>query len=462
MLFRLLIYIGYYGLNLIFCRDPLAILLTAPTMALVLVDVATNKAKYVTIDDAFSFVMFIFFVISPLQIISDGIINPEGGPTRFFRYSQSTMVVGALCPFLFYGPFLYFSWKKRRQPGAPQFYVSTLLSSSLLTIVAMLAFGALVLVNGSIMNLLAPRYDREMSDTTVFTPIFLALLTTCLFSLVSHARRQMGFHIFLSLVVFGLVVVAVNPFNASRFGLIATYVPLFFIVARGRITAPFFYSGAMFAMLVLMPILNLTTRFGSFDEASARNASFIGGSFLELPFIDVFDLVVAGVDYTNKHDLTFGAKLLGDILFFVPRSIWLDKPTLHGLDVGNVIFEASSYGTANLSMPVFGDSFRDFWLFGPPLCGALVGWLINRYIRQNVKLLNEQPILQYSLIASFPILIRGPISAVIMLFLFTCIWYGLICRLQKRVAPPRSFEISGPHANAVPGLIMNSPLDRAS
>lgn len=140
-----------------------------------------------------------------------------------------------------------------------------------------------------------------------------------------------------------------------------------------------------------------------------------------------------GMWYVADHGFTFGGQLLGVVLFWLPRSIWPDKPADTGLLIGESLTRA---GTPNLSSPMFLEFWFDFSWFGAAILMAVVGWMVRRLDDRFVAGLDARRShvlgidLLLPLIAGYLfILLRGPLlqaMGLLAVVLVTC-WF---------IAPP--------------------------
>jgi hypothetical protein len=179
-------------------------------------------------------------------------------------------------------------------------------------------------------------------------------------------------------------------------------------------------------MVVVMPILSVTTRMGFQALAEAKSE----GSLWELPYIDVFDTLLHAVYYVEKHGHFFGEKLAAVLLFFVPRNWWPDKPIVSALDIGHDLYNAGFVGTPNLSMSVIGDFYLDFGLAGV-LVGSIVICVFFRLLLSVRTHVGGEPALALLLFASLPILERGAMGAVLLVFSSTLGSYWLLTILAR-------------------------------
>jgi oligosaccharide repeat unit polymerase len=437
---RLMIYLGYYLANFLALKDPLAFAITAPMMALVVFNVAALKDRYFTFWDMVHFLMYLFFVIEPMQAVDHGHIGVDG-PVSRAAYSTGVLVTTAAAAFIFYLMFtLVMRYVKPSsaqveqyvtKPGAPLFIVGVMLAALILYIKVM----------GGLDALFMSRYDRLALQTDSYADangalsvIAAGVLMGCSLMLATIARRTPAAWPYLAAAL-AISAVCFNPFNAARFILLCAYVPILLVLFRGKIRAISVYTAAMLGIVVLMPILDISTRYGvaGFDQ----HASTIVTDVFSLRFIDVFDMLAESVDFVQKEGYYYGSCLTANLVVFMPRSAWPGKPLLCGVVVGNEVFDQRLYGTANLSQIIAADAYIDFGLIGVAICGIVVGVIAHLLFRQR-RLFNGHDLLAYVCVAALPILLRGPMGAVLSGPLFQCLTIYAFRKVLARKVPVAS------------------------
>ena len=105
-------------------------------------------------------------------------------------------------------------------------------------------------------------------------------------------------------------------------------------------------------IVYLFPLLN-QTRFSNF---TSFNFKFNPQFFLNAHF----DSFASYVQITNHEMITWGRQLLGTILFFVPRSVWPDKP------IGSGWYYSEQLGANfnNVAVNYFAEGYINFGYFG--------------------------------------------------------------------------------------------------
>jgi hypothetical protein len=337
---------------------------------------------------------------------------------------------------IFYGIYLAVMALPRKKPVEAAALELGGLAVAVLLAIVFITFAAHVLFSGGLQNVLASRYDRLalQADETSSTAAALSTATTGIMTMgtiliAACLQRKAPLTAIGFLIALAMLLVLANPFNTSRFALLETYVPLAFIACRGRVPSAAFYALAMFGIVILFPILNITTRYG-LSGFGQRGAGELGDA-LTLRFVDTFDMLTECVTYVSRHGFSYGTKLFADLVVLVPRSWWPGKPLLGGLDVGGEVLYYHIFGTANVSQIVAADGYMDFGLAGVLLVGVVIGFVVRWLLSKRV-FINGHDLFAYIFISALPILIRGPLAAVIMVFLFQMITLAMTRRYLAR------------------------------
>ncbi len=407
---RLWTVLGLYLVNLPFADSLFVVGLTLPMLAIVTAGLWRLRSRGFQIGDIFWFCLFIYFVISPLQRIHGDQIGGAAAITAY-AYEPAEYALAMMVVVLFTFPFLFVRMHSSEEkitadvrPGMP-----------FILVVNVVAFILFAMSEGGFERLLLSRLQQEASPALGMLFLAMQSATACLVAAYFCQSRQRLVSAAMLLFVLGLLAVSRNPFNAPRFVLLAVWGPVFLAIAGGRVSATRFYGCSLLALTVLFPVLNVTTRSGMGALQDLPQISVIG-NFFDIPSIDVFDMAVHSIRYMSMHDHVWGEKLAAVVLFFIPRSAWPGKPIVGGLDVGNDLFAAGMYGTPNLSFFLGCDFYMDFGFAGVALGGAVCAFLLGALIRFTRDSFFGVRVLQFFIAASLPILLRGPVGAVLPLF----------------------------------------------
>jgi len=79
----------------------------------------------------------------------------------------------------------------------------------------------------------------------------------------------------------------------------------------------------------------------------------------------------------GRQGIGWGRQLLGDVLFFVPSSVWHTKPLATGIAIGNYLIMHHGGWFTNLSAPLPAEGYIDFGNVGAALYGAVLAIFVE-------------------------------------------------------------------------------------
>lgn len=421
--FRLLFFLIYYLFNFAVYGFENA-LLVLPIFIPILLGVCNIKVRAFCLLDMFYLVSFLFFVISPMQTIIGNRMDPTS-PLSLYYVSFDTKVEVVTIFTLFFTAFYMLQRKYKIFDNSFSHLFDSFIFTDkqvvrnflVLFIVLISSTIIYVFLKGGLVNVLAPRFEKDSSLSNPIGLAFLAISMTCFFHIVATYRMNLASgKLLLPLLAlsFCLMLVLCNPTNSPRFMIVACWVPVFFILVVGRVSAVSFYLVVLLSIVFILPILSLTTRTGLEGLSFIDQRNFLAG-FLKLPYIDVFDTGIYAIDYLKRNGHSLGENLVLMMGFFIPRSIWLSKPDLFSLSIGEELYASGSAGTPNLSMTYIIELYGDFYYLGV-LLASILTFLFFYLLIRNTARLRFIVILQLCFLGALPILIRGPAPAVSGLF----------------------------------------------
>lgn len=170
-----------------------------------------------------------------------------------------------------------------------------------------------------------------------------------------------------------------NPMAAPRYWTVAILLGILAPILLDRRRTGSALLILAIAGMVVMPALDLGRRLESVEEV------LFEFRFIELPSpasylaengdLASYGILTLGFDWVDRYGHTWGRQLLGGVvLFWVPRSLWPDKPISTGAQiVGDLGFDFTV-----LSAPIMADAYLDFGLIGILGFAALVGAALAR------------------------------------------------------------------------------------
>lgn len=154
-------------------------------------------------------------------------------------------------------------------------------------------------------------------------------------------------------ILFILMLVAAPPSGMARYSVAALYIPVCLCVFPRLRRGYSFVFLLVFGLLVIFPMLNI---FRYVQEGSALKFEISFDQFTDMNF-DSFSMFMRVV---SEDVVTYGRQLLGVLLFFVPRSMWSDKP----IGSGAYVADLENLHFSNLSMPFIGEGYINFGIWG--------------------------------------------------------------------------------------------------
>lgn len=164
-----------------------------------------------------------------------------------------------------------------------------------------------------------------------------------------------------SFIIGSILMILVNfPTATARYWMASVYLGLLIILIR-RVEKPHLLKIILFiGILVIFPAINVF-RSNTFEEVIRQgiNIPNLSDAFLSGDF-DSYSMLVRSTVYVNLYGITWGNQLLGNLLFFVPRTVWPTKPIGSGAMMANEL----GWGFTNVSCPYVGEGYINFGILG--------------------------------------------------------------------------------------------------
>lgn len=218
-------------------------------------------------------------------------------------------------------------------------------------------------------------------------PALLALLFLTRWLVTSRAARRRPSVVLPWLGLLAVNVVVNNPLTNARYWFLTVLFALLFTVfPRSTVMYRAALGLAVVFALVIFPISD-RFRYEDGQDSSAAESGSLLESLVDSDYdqVNMFANTVTYVDDGNGH--TYGRQLVGALLFFVPSSVWEDKPD----DTGFVIGEWMGTDSANLSSPLWAELWLDFGPVGMTAGFVAVGYVAARADRRYVRHTVDDP-----------------------------------------------------------------------
>lgn len=173
-----------------------------------------------------------------------------------------------------------------------------------------------------------------------------------------------------------LLMILVNfPSGTARYWTASIYIGLIILILK-KFKNPHTFKILIFVgQFVIFPLINIF-RNNSFSEVLKLNITIPNPAeaFLKGDY-DSYSMLLRAFIHTNVHGVTFGYQLLGNLLFFIPRSIWPSKP----IGSGSMVAINFGWQFTNVSMPFIGEGYINFGIIGVILFSVLLAYFTSKF-----------------------------------------------------------------------------------
>lgn len=221
-----------------------------------------------------------------------------------------------------------------------------------------------------------------------------------------------------------------NPISNPRYWFLAVLLGVFFTVVRSKTGQDLAIVGGILAAIVIFPISDVT-RYANPQEAIARGSIW---ETIAVKDFDQYTMINNSISFTNDVGYSLGRQLAGVLLFWVPRSVWPDKP----LDSGVVLGEWLAMRNTNLSSPLWTEGWMNFGWAGVIvflLALGLLGARLDGTYARGLSLPYQAPIgtqVGTALLAGYLfIILRGPLLQASARLLVIIVFIGVLNRILR-------------------------------
>jgi hypothetical protein len=241
-------------------------------------------------------------------------------------------------------------------------------------------------------------------------PALLALMVVTRWLITSPRARSRPLPWIALVALVGLNAIVNNPISNPRYWFLTVLLALLFTVFP---QSPAMYRAALsLGVAAAVLIFPFADKF-RYDEANTRATAT--SSVLDPLVLKDYDQMAMFANTLTYADAgsghTYGRQLAGSALFFVPRSVWTDKPK----DTGVMVSEWMAAANTNRSSPLWAELWLDFGPFGMVAGFGLIGWASARVDRRYAHAVARPGpasilTLAVPLVAGYSfILLRGPL-----------------------------------------------------
>ncbi|MCS5735571.1 hypothetical protein [Herbiconiux daphne] len=217
----------------------------------------------------------------------------------------------------------------------------------------------------------------DPTTSTIVTATAALPLLVCIHAMTRYRRTEKAegkhkrsFTLMLPAAVIA-VLFAINIFTSSRY-LFGTMAFSLLVLVGGfatRSRARWSMGALVFVLLAAFPLFSIFRR-----DATQTNSQLGAGAFINSGDYDSFAQINNAVNYVATDGIIWGKQLLGPLVFWVPRSVWADKP----IDTGVLIAQFRGYRFDNLSSPFWAEAFLSGGWVGVVVLFVALGYVLKR------------------------------------------------------------------------------------
>ena len=201
-----------------------------------------------------------------------------------------------------------------------------------------------------------------------------------------------------------LMVIAYPPSGMARYAAAAIYFGILLTFSDKLREGRLFIFIFMGSFSIILPLLN-AFRLLSFDNVDIittlskviHNFSneWLAGDY------DAYTMLTLAVQDIQENGILWGRQLIGGILFFVPRSLWKDKP----VGTGHQIATNLHWNFTNLSCPLPAEAIMNFGYIGVIVFAIVIGYIVKEVDNSywNIKKRSKNKMEFYSLELLYPV-----------------------------------------------------------
>jgi len=250
-----------------------------------------------------------------------------------------------------------------------------------------------------------------------------------------NQREKWKFVLLLSILLLFLLIIVKNPMLAKRNAIGPLIITIFvFLIPKWFNKNIRFLFFLLLSMVVGFPLVSIFTHskhgiveiilkpFDFLKEIASRD---LLRELLTLHY-DAYSNILATMEYINSYGIVLGEQLQGSLLFFVPRSLWTDKPVKTGKLIGKHLMDNYNMEFDNLSNPLLSEGLISLGAFSLFLFPVVLAFLVVKMLQwQYSKDFFKQVVAIYFSIYLIFIL-RGDLSSSLSFFTGTFIGLYLI------------------------------------
>lgn len=185
-------------------------------------------------------------------------------------------------------------------------------------------------------------------------------------------KKQIGVLIVIILIL--LNIFFNNPLAAPRYWTSAISIGFIMILLEKKIKMGAFLTLCIIiGLLILAPLIDIGRYNLSIIDA-VRAVKFTNPTnFLKSANFDAYANIIHTMHYIQENGETWGRQLLGSVFFFIPRTIWSNKP----VGSGRIVAKYFNFPNFNVSSPLQAEALINFGVIGLPIFAMIFGRILR-------------------------------------------------------------------------------------
>jgi len=220
-------------------------------------------------------------------------------------------------------------------------------------------------------------------------PLVFCIFIVC-FGLLIYSKTKLTYLLLMNVIILALILpITNNLLMFPRFYAFAILLGVIMIILQR-----YNKNSALVYLLILfvgLPLSSAVDQFRSMTSLSINDLRLnINWDFLFYGHFDAYEMFIHTIGYVSENGIVYGKQLIGALLFFIPRSIWEEKPVGSGhfaAEYLNNYFQVLNY---NVGFPLVAEMFINFHIlgvvFGALFYGFISGSLDKHYNNLIAKL----------------------------------------------------------------------------
>lgn len=222
------------------------------------------------------------------------------------------------------------------------------------------------IVNFIFRNVSDASFQNEGPMYLIISKFLRPLPVVLWYTLKIHTERKLSLT---DIIPFLYLIIVLFPTGIPRFLSGTIYLSLGFIFIAKNLSARSWILGIVGSIIIAFPLLNKFR----YDNNSL---DYLNSNVFLTEDFDSFSSIYETINY---EEYSLGNQLIGSFLFWLPRSVWAQKP----VGSGRMLAEDLNYSYNNVSVNYIAEGYLNFGIGGVILFAIILG-IYSRYVDRSM------------------------------------------------------------------------------